>query len=63
MSTYNVQNTWRLSVGLYVRNNRYGFTFPCFWCRFLLQELEELRGFWSAPATVFFATFEPVWNV
>jgi hypothetical protein len=30
MSTHNVQNTWRLSVGLYVRNNRYGFTFPCF---------------------------------
>jgi hypothetical protein len=45
MSTHNVQNTWRLSVGLYVRNNRYGFTFPCFWCRFLLQGLEELRGF------------------
>ena len=30
MSTHNVQNTWRLSVGLYVRNNRYGFIFPCF---------------------------------
>ena len=37
-------NTWRLSVGVY-RNNRYGFTFPCFWCRSFLQELGELQGF------------------